>query len=220
MHCNIYSIAEYLFTFLVRHGINFNDHGYPVIPAECILQEIPDEIVPYDHRNACVHPSKTVVCYFAKDQRLYPRLDKLDEDIDKLRGYLAVGGFDLSPRREFDKSLQEFNLLLNRMVDAFRAVHGIKILPNFRTGSINTINALSSYPAGSNFLVGTLGCSQRHLKHGDVLLRSKLLYARPKELFIYGPLKDCYKVTLDDVGQEYKQFNDFRSCSWPKEEVA
>lgn len=219
MNRYIYTTVDYLYTFLTRQGINFNVHGYPMIPEECILQEVPDEIVPYDHRKACKNPSRTVICYFAKDQRLYPRLDKLDEDIDKLRGYLAVGGFDLSPKREHDKSLQEFNLLINRMVDAYRAVHGIKILPNFRTGSIDTIDALSSYPSGSSFLVGTLGCSQRYLKQGDVLLRAKLLYARPKKLFIYGPLKDCFMKTLNEFGQEYIKFSDYRSSSWSQRVV-
>lgn len=220
MQSSIFMIADHLYTFLSQHGIKFNTYGYPVIPDECILREVPEEIVPYDHRNACNCQAKTVVCFFEKDQRLYPRLHTLDEDINKLRGYLAVGGFDLSPRREHDKSLQKFNLLLNRMVDAYRAVHGIKILPNFRTGSIDTIHVLSSYPAGANFLVGTLGCSQRYLKQGDVLLKAKLIYARPENLFIYGPLKDCYKMTLDAVGQEYKRFKDFRSLAWSKKEVA
>ena len=219
MYRRIYTTADYLYTFLVQHGIKFNNHGYPVIPAECILQETPDEIVPYDHRNACNHPSKTVVCHFANDQRLYPRLDALDKDIDKLCKYLAVGGFDLSPRREHDNALQKFTLLLNRMVDAYRAVHGIKILPNFRTGSIDTINALSSYPAGCNYLVGTLGCSQRYLKQGDILLRAKLIFARPEKLFIYGPFKRFYQDTLDEVGQEYKHYEDFRRATWLKKEV-
>ena len=106
------------------------------------------------------------------------------------------------------------------MVDAYRAVHGIKILPNFRTGSIDTINSLSSYPVGSNFLVGTVGCSQRHLIQGGILLRAKLIYARPEKLFIYGPFKDLYRATLDELGQEYKHFDDFRQANWPKKGVA
>jgi len=220
MNSSIYTTAEYLFTFLVKHGIKFNIHGYPVIPAECILQDTPEEIVPFDHRNACNSPSKTVICFFSKDQRLYPRLGTLDKDIGKLRRYLAVGGFDLSPRREHDPSLQEFNLLLNRMIDAYRALHDIKILPNFRTGSIDTINSLSSYPSGSNFLVGTVGCAQRHLQQGDILLRAKLIYARPEMLFVYGPFKSLYQATLDELGQEYRHFEDFRCATWPKKEVA
>ena len=106
------------------------------------------------------------------------------------------------------------------MIDAYRAVNGIKILPNFRTGGIDTIKSLSSYPVGANYLVGSLGCSKRLQKQSDILLRAKLLYTRPGKLFIYGSLQRIYKDTLDDVGQEYKQHNDFRNATWTVRKVA
>ena len=105
MKRDLYKIAEYLYEYLIRHGIRFNNHGYPVIPEKYILKDEPEAIFPYTHRLACDDKSKTVICHFENDERLYPRLDTLKEDVEKLKGFMGVGGFDLSPRREFDRSL-------------------------------------------------------------------------------------------------------------------
>ena len=220
MNVDLYSISNYLSNYLTDHGINFNQYGYPVIPDECILRSEPEEVLPYEHRNACKNPAKTVICYFTNDEHLYPRLNQLETDIGKLNGYMGVCGFDLSPRRGFDDSLQEFNLLINRMIDAYRAINGIKILPNFRTGDIGTLHSLSSYPAEAFYIAGSLGCSRQYVKQGDILLRTKLLYARPEKLFIYGSLKQIYRETLEEFGQDYRCIRDFRSASWHKKEAA
>lgn len=220
MQSNLYFLSDYLYNYLIQHGIEFNQYGYPLIPEECIIREEPEEMIPYEHRNACMNPAKTTICYFSNDETLYPRLNKLDADIKALSKYMGVCGFDLSPRREYDKSLQEFNLLLNRMIDAYRAVNGIKILPNFRTGNISTLNSLSAYPSKSFYVAGTLGCFRRQVVQGDILLRAKILYARPKKLFIYGKLRQVYRETLNEFGQDYRCFEDFRSASWPGKKVA
>ncbi len=163
-----------------------------------LLNEEPEEIVPFDNKNSCKNPNRSVVCYYEKDEKLYRRLLKLDSDTIILKKYMAVAGFDLSPRLQTDLKNQKFNILLNRMIDVYRATNGIKILPNFRIGDLETLDSLSTYPVGSCFAVGTLDCSCWKVTEADLsYMMAKLLYIRPSKLFIYGKLKEEYKRILE-----------------------
>lgn len=74
--------------------------------------------------------------------------------MDNHKGF---GGFDLSPRINWDVNLQRFNLLLSKLADAFLATNGVKLMPNFRTGCLDTFEVLSIYPPNTWYSVGALG---------------------------------------------------------------
>ena len=213
MHLNLFAIADKLYRRLCENGIQFNQFGYPIIPPEQLVTNIPDEIIPFDRKNTCRNPERTILCFFRNDELLYPCLNRLDEDNEIFCNFMGVCGFDLSPRREHDIKLQNFNLLMNRMVDAYRAVHGVKILPNFRTGNLSTLASLTSVPPESCFIAGTLGCSRGYVLENSTLLKAKLLYARPQHMLIYGTLRSEYAAILDEFGQSYTIFDSWQDIS-------
>lgn len=217
---NLFKIAENLQKSLSNAGIKFTGDGYPILPKEMILQEYPDEMVPFEHRNACKNPQKTVLTHFANDESLYRRLRHLDEDIKIFKPYMGATGFDLSPRLDWNTEQQKFNLLMNQMVNAYRAIHGVKILPNFRIGDMTTISALDSFPQNGIYAVGTLGCSKGYAFINSTYLRAKLLYKRPDGLLIYGKLMPQYRAILDEFGIPYRVYEDFRSACFHRKEVA
>lgn len=213
IYINLFSIAANLHEKLKDAGILFNQFGYPILPPDSILNEIPEEIIPFEHRYECKDPNKTVLCHFVNDELLYTRLKFLDDDIEKLNGYMGVTGFDLSPRQGYDIHLQKFNIYLSQMVNAYRAMNGIKILPNFRTGDLSTLDCLNSYPPKSTFAVGTLGCARGNVEANKLLLKAKILCARPKRFLIYGTLKDCYAEILNDYGIPYRVYENHQKVS-------
>ena len=214
---NLHRFAVELYIKLLKLGVKFNEFGYPICPKEMLLTEAPDEIIPFEHKNSCRNPKKTDVCYFQKDKLLYRRLQKLDSDANILQHYMAVSGFDLSPRLQSDLKNQKFNILLNRMIDVYMAIKGIKILPNFRIGDLETIDSLSTYPVGSCFAVGTLGSSNWKVTETDLsYLMAKLLYIRPSKLLIYGKLKNEYKRILDELNVPFRVYEDFRTSCFNK----
>ncbi len=214
MQIDLASIMKSLKRELDSNGIQFTPEGYPIIPKKMLLKEIPDEILPFEHRNQCRDKRKTILCSFANDELLYRRLKSLEKDLGILKEYMGVIGFDLSPRLGEDIKQQKLNLLINQMVNAYRAIHGIKILSNFRTGDIRTVNVLNSYPPNSWYAVGTLGCSRGHVEKNSILLRTKLIYARPERLLIYGMLRREYKEILDELGIPYNVYQDFKNRSF------
>lgn len=102
-------------------------------------------------------------------------------------------------------------LYLNKLLDAYVALNGVKVLPNFRiAGELSSLNVLRIYPPNSWFAVGTLGCDRNEVLN-STLLRYKLIFARPALLIIYGKLKDVYRQILEDFGVKYIVFEDYHS---------
>lgn len=185
-----------------------------------ILKYYPDEIVPFEHRHACINKDTTVLSHFSNDELLYRRLRNLEKDISICKEYMGVIGFDLSPRLGWNLEQQKFNLLINQLVNAYRAINGIKILPNFRIGELSTISALDSYPSNCLFAVGTLGCSKGYISINSAILRTKLLYKRPSGLLIYGKFHSEYQNILDEYGIPYKLYQDFKSTCYSRKKVS
>ncbi len=217
---DLFGLAKYLYEYLVNAGVEFMDNGYPVISENMILREMPEQVLPINHRYASKNRKKTLLVTFTNDEYVYKRLLSLDKEIPMYKEYLGFGGFDLSPRINWDIGLQKFNILLCRMADVYIALHGIKLLPNFRTGSLATFDVLNCYPKDSWYIVGTLGCSNGHIELNRMYLRTKLIIANPEMLIYYGILKKEYEDVLDDYGVQYRVFPDYQRLSRGKGSAA
>lgn len=187
-YIDLFKIFAGLHGFLENSGIKFTEEGYPVFRPEFILQETPQEILPFSHRNACKEKSKTAVCFFENDKFIYRRIARLNQDLPVYKEYLGICGFDLSPRIGWSVESQKFNIALSQMATIYLALHGVKIVPNFRIGSLEeTISSLAVYPAGCPFALGALGCSQGKVTELEkYMFLSEIFFARPSQLFIYG----------------------------------
>lgn len=200
----------------VGAGIRFNEWGYPIFPDEIFLREEPERILPFRQRSAVKDKSQTVLAFFDADRYLYPRLLRYKEDAFTLAGYLGVCGLDLSPRINLDVVQQRFNILLSQLYTLYLGIHGIPVLPNFRTGNSDTFTCLQSYPAGINYAVGTLGCARGDLALNDWYLRQKILLTRPRKLFFYGTLHPSLQSTLLNFGIDYRVYMDYKRACFAK----
>ncbi len=210
---DLIELAQDLYDYLVQHNVQFTDDGYPIFTDNMLLREIPEEVLPYDFKFAAKNKKKTILVTYANDEHVYKRLLSLKQDIDVYRQYMGVAGFDLSPRISWDLNLQKFNILLNMMADVYLALNGIKIMPNFRTGSLKTMDILQCYPKNCWFMVGSLGCAKGHVQINEMYLRTKIILTNPDMLIYYGILKSEYKQILEETGINYKVFEDFQSKS-------
>lgn len=219
-YIDLFKIFAELHGFLKNSGIQFTKEGYPVFRPEFILQETPQEILPFSHRNACKEKSKTAVCFFENDKFLYRRLARLNQDLPVYKEYLGVCGFDLSPRIGWSVESQKFNIALSQMATVYLALNGVKVIPNFRIGNLEETNSsLAVYPPGSPFALGALGCSQGKVTELEMFFfQTKILYTLPSKLYFYGSLKSEYKKILLESGIPYKVFQDFRTQCFSKKE--
>ena len=217
---NIYDIASRLYHDLSKNDIQFNAEGYPVFKPEFILWQEPKYILPFNHRNAALEKSETALCFFMNDKLLYKRLANLENDLALFSGFLGICGFDLSPRMGWDEDLQKFNILLSQMATIWLALHGIKIIPNFRTGCFSTISSLSVYQQKIPMVIGALGCWKKKVSMNERLFfKIKILKCDPSLILIYGAIEDELIEEIQDSGIPYKEFPDFRTVCRNKEKT-
>lgn len=212
---NLFQTFSWLYNELTIKGIQFNKDGYPIIASNFILKEEPEEMLPFNHRNSAKNKSKTVVCYFMNDNLLYKRISTIQMDLNSLKGFMGICGFDLSPRIGWNEDLQKFNILLSQMITVWFAVNGIKIIPNLRTGDYSTFNCLRVFEVNNIFCMGALGCWHKKVFLEDlVYLKIKLMIVRPSYLLIYGKLEKDFLEFLENQDIPFKNFYDFRRISY------
>ncbi|KAB8299582.1 DUF4417 domain-containing protein [Bifidobacterium apri] len=217
---DIKGLATFLEEDAKAHGIQFTNNGWPQFPQSMLLAEEPADMLPWRQRHFATNPANTVLCHFDSDEQNYRRIVHMNEDLHEYRKFMAMAGFDLSPRIQWDQNQQKFNILLSMLATLYVGNRGVKIMPNFRTGDSDTFESLTAYPHGTQYAVGSLGCADGHTELNDYYLRMKTLVALPKKLYYYGTLKDEYRETLDDLHIDYTVFPDLRSRTFHRNKTA
>ena len=89
---DIFSMMEFLYQYLNGKDMKFNHEGFPEFRSDMFLNEWPDLVIPYSQRKnkRVKDKSKTVICFFDKDQRLYPRLKNVLEEIEEYKSFLNI----------------------------------------------------------------------------------------------------------------------------------
>lgn len=124
---------------------------------------------------------------------------------------MGVCGFDLSPNIAWPVEQQLFNILLSQLYTAYLAVNGVKVIPNWRIGNLNTLKALNSYPRGIQFAAGALGSCRMEKSFGIPYMKAKIMVSNPSRLLIYGKLAYEYSRELREAGISYVQYDDVMS---------
>lgn len=201
-------------SYLKTRGIRFAD-GIPQLPDEYVYKDIPYMISTFAYRNDIpVEKRKaSVLSFFMFEEKLWPRLKKIDEDIDIFQDYGGVTGFDFSPSVKMIRPRQKFSILLNAVYSCYCGLRGIKILPNYRPGDMGTICAADYFPNDCNFIVGNHGCNNNGFKDfGRYVLQIVLRKKKPGIIFFYGGISKAYALSLiSRCGCEIITFPDRRN---------
>lgn len=180
-------IAESLVSIVKQAGIPFDSEGFPLIPAGSYADAAPADMIDWPHRGARFidSPSYTAVCFFMADSKIYPRFEKLLDEVELYRQFAAVVMPDITVTADMDEQWQSFIMLLNQLFGAVLAAYGIKIIANSRSGSSNSRRHLKSIPKGVLCASGNLGCSNISRAY-DYAYTEKILTIAPSQLLAYG----------------------------------
>ena len=178
-------------------------------------------IAPFSKRIYYHQDKKNIsLCFFEKDEHLYPRLNKAFEEINIFRNYHSVCMMDISISPLMLDEVQQINLLINLLYICVLAVNGIKIIPSFRTASFETIKLLRESVGSSQYwAMGAVGTQRiRNNSFYEYLFREKCLLIMPKQLLIYGKPNKATISTLNNYGINTKNvYEDFRNLSYKSE---
>lgn len=211
---DIFVVIDTFYQYLESKDIDFDESGFPVFRSEMFLQDWPELVIPFSQRknSLVVNRQKTVICFFDKDHKLYPRLSKLFDEIEEYKNYMGVVGMDITVTDDMDEEWQEAMVLLNQLFLAVLAVNDIKIVINTRTAGIETEKVFKNVPQGIMVASGFLGC-ERLKDREDFSYLSKILALLPEKLIIYGKHDTKAEEQLDAMGINYRVYTDFhRLC--------
>ena len=217
MRINLLKWCDEKITYLKKHGITFKN-GVAVLPEESLYKDIPLMVSPYKYRNDIPEElrSKSLITYFMPDEDLWTRMYKIDEDLEELKKFGGITGFDLSPSIGMLRPRQKLSLLADSLYNAYCAVNGIKILPNSRIGDLGTLPMIASIPYGANFITSRHGCQNYGFKAYG-LYQTKLILERikPSILFVYGSVspKEAEQL-IEKYNIKIITFPDRRSRTW------
>lgn len=199
---NLFKYAEQAQRLLAKEGVCFTSNGFPDLTHFMYTKTLPEgiEVWPYNKRNQAVNPSKTVLTFFESDPSLYGYLNSLDKVAANLSLYYGVTGFDLSPCLDYSVKEQNAALLLNTLTNGLFLSHGIRVIPSTRTGNVETVSALRSYPKNICYAFGCLGCNQKLKNLGHLLMELKLALCEPSLILAYGKLTNPDRAIFSKWG--------------------
>lgn len=207
-------IDEYT-SYLQHRGQIFSREGWPIFHESQFLTEWPAKVVPYyqRHDKRLGNHKEITLCLYCGDEEIYPRLDKVMQDLPIYREYMGCVGCDLTVTKDMDEERQDAIMLLNHLHMAILAKNNIKIVANTRTGGKKTLRALKSFPKSVMCASGFLGCDDE--ADYDMEYIAKVLSLRPSKLIIYGKCNLMQREKLDRVGINYRVYPDYHT--WSKE---
>lgn len=206
-----FKLANKLKEWLVSRNVSFDDKGFPLIPKNSYVKNKPKYIAPWNHRKSyCA--KITSICFYMNDNYIYPRIEKVFDEINELKKYHSVCGIDLSVSKKMNRNVQRFIIYLNALYNAVLAYSGIKIIPSLRFGDETTLKYLMIYKESSIFAIGIHG-SSKYMKlssYDEYLFRLMILIFNPKILLLYGKPNKKEKDILENININYKVYNDYR----------
>ena len=204
--------------YLSAHNVEFDDKGYPRFLPSMFIDQWPDAIVTFQCRNNAMlvkNPVRTAICFFTTDYRLYPRLERIFDDLDEYKKFMAVISMDLTFTDDMDPELQQLIVTINLLFTMILAVNGIKIILNTRSGSLTSSQIFGSIPKGIMVSSGFLGC--KRIEEGNLSYITKMLFLFPSKVIIYGKHDQHAEKQLDRLGFEYRVYPDVHKITKNKE---
>ncbi len=211
---DIFIIIDELSHYLEDKNVDFDESGFPIFREEMFLKDWPDLVVPYSQRKnrLVTNPKKTLLCFFDKDHKLYPRLGKLLDDLNEYKKFMGVIGLDITITEDMDEEWQMAIFLLNQLFLVVLAVNGIKIVLNTRTAGLDISNIFNNIPQQVMAASGFLGCDVIK-EELDYRYLEKILSIMPSKLILYGKHDKRAEKQLMTMGINFRVYSDFhRLC--------
>ncbi len=202
---DVFRLIERLQQDVTGGGISLDNAGFPQLPNEAFLAEVPDDMIDWLHRHQACDPSRTVVNFFMGDREVYRRLERLGDDMPEYRRFMGVVAPDVTVTTDMDQEFQRAIMLLNQLGMARVAVGGIKVVPNLRNGSPETISCLSSIPLGVIWASSSLGCHPLR-SNADYRFLCKVMHVRPSFALLYGKPDHRVERQLDSMGYRWRRY--------------
>lgn len=198
MQLNLLRWCDAIISHLKEQGIPFRN-GIPQLPEEFIFRDRPKALSTYKYRRDIPEDvrKESLIVFYMYENDLWPRLSKIETDMEVLKAYGGIVGFDLSPSVGMLRPRQKLSILVNAIYSCYCGTKGVKVLPNYRAGDFGTVCAADYFPDNCSFMIGNLGCANNGFReYGEYQLDILLLKKCPEVLFVYGSIVRSEAIRL------------------------
>ena len=197
--------------YLIKGARRTKGEGYPIIEGWMIAKHPPEDIFQWDKRNEVTDPANTAMSFYCNDVGFTPILNNPQKYVEKLKKYQCVIGLDASPYDNMPPVVQKSQIFCNLAVTDYFGTQGIKVVPNVRLGSEETLDSLDAYPKHHLIAIGTNGftwsLANRVIFKNQVDLVVKEL--APSGILVYGPASDYIFEYAKQQGVQIYQYDSF-----------
>ncbi|MCI5453217.1 DUF4417 domain-containing protein [bacterium] len=168
-------------------------------------------MIQWDRIRDVTDPSNTGMCFYCSDPAFQLILGNPKAYVEKLRTYGAVVGLDPSPYDNMPLTVQKSQIYLNLATTYYYGKQGIKVIPNVRLGSPETLSCLDAFPKHSLIAVGTHGFTHHKDNRTIFAEQIKIVVDRlePIGICVYGPASDELFGYARSKGVEIYQYNSY-----------
>lgn len=213
MKINLLKWCDEKITYLKKEGIKFKN-GIPQLPKEYIYMDKPKALTTFATRKDIQdeYVKDAILVFYMYEERLWPRLYKIDQDIKIMKKFAGIGGFDLSPSINTLRPRQKMSILINAIHSSYCGSKGVKILPNYRSGDLGTISIANYFPNNVNFIIGNHGCNNKFKHYGEYIIDIIFMEKRIDTLYVYGSIsKTAIMSLINNYGITIITFPDRRN---------
>ncbi len=196
---------------LIKGASFTSPDGYPIIERWMIPSEPPEELYQWDRRYDVVCPEKVGMSFYCNDSGFIPILNNPQKYTDLLRKYKCIVGLDPSPYDNMPLVVQKSQIFNNLAISYYYGTQGLKVIPNVRLGSNETMGALSAYPKETLIAIGTHGFTWKldnRIKFHDQLC-VVIDVLRPSGIVVYGPASDYIFESAIEKGIPIYQYDSY-----------
>ncbi len=174
-------------TELKEHNIQFIN-GRPKIPVDKIYNGVPDLIETYQFRNEIPKEKrkKSLICFYSFENRILPRLETVDSDVEIFKEYAGIVGMDISPSINMLRPRQLHSILINQIYNCLIAIRGVMVAINSRIGDLKTNSIIEEYPKNQTLIFGNLGCKGLFKEYSLLQFKDWIIRNKPQNICIYG----------------------------------
>ena len=143
--------------YLIKGARRTKPDGYPIIEGWMIPNKPPENLLQWDRRYDTHDPANTGMNFYCVDQSFTPILNNPKRYVEKLKNYACVFGIVASPYDNMPLVVQKSQIYLNLGITYYFGKQGLKIIPNVRVGTTDTLSSLAAYPHNHLIAIGTNG---------------------------------------------------------------
>lgn len=155
-----------------------------------ISKQIPKSVSQWDCRHLIKNKSEVAISFYCNDQYFQSVICNPKKYIDILSEYQMLIGMDASPFDNMPLVVQQSQIFINLAITYFYGRQGIKIIPNVRVGSDETLNSLKAYPKNTLISIGTNGFIKD--KENKLIFASQIKLIvdtlMPSGIIVYGSI--------------------------------